>query len=196
MTTDGDGLLAAIARHPGERTPKLAFIDWALDHEDDARARIAAALVREPRLTVQGLEDPRRARGFDRCRAALPGAVREFAACRAWVASRKRRRRLDRNRDDFAVLRAAAWELPEFLAPGKRPAGPDEGGSASWRTGPLIAAALDAGFLCDDLGGGYVCLNIGDRLWPADKPKPPRPRRWEPGYQWMVDAGLDWRAGA
>jgi uncharacterized protein (TIGR02996 family) len=162
---DGELLLAAIARCPGERTPKLQFIDWALEHSESVRARIAAAALREPRLTVRGLEYRSREPHFDTYREALLDAVREFAACRAWVASRKRRRRLNWNRDAHAVLRAAAWELPEFLVPWKRPAEPDERGCATWRTGPLLAAALDAGFRCDRDDWLFTeHLDVGDRL--------------------------------
>lgn len=99
-----------------------------------------------------------------------------MGGCRAWVASRRTRRRLDWRRDSYAVLRTAAWELPQFIVPWRRPPEPGEGNGACWRSGPLIAAALDAGFRCDDWPGGGTYLNVGERQRPADKPKPPRAR--------------------
>ncbi len=190
---DGDLLLAAIARCPGEKTIKLQYVDWILEHPAVARERITAAMAREPRLTVRELEDLHKAPNFDACRDALLGAVREWAACRAWLASRKRRRYLDRTRDAYAVLHTVGCELPEYVVPWKMPADQGGGPFAGWRAGPLMAAALDAGFEVYDWFGTGTYLNVGDRLRPADKPRPKKQRRRKPGDQWVEAAGIDWR---
>jgi uncharacterized protein (TIGR02996 family) len=174
MTTDGELLLKAIAAHPGERDPKLRYIDWCLDNTDFVRARIEAAMARDPRLTIWDRNGWEKMPDYDAYRAELLRAHREWAAYRAWLASRSRRRDIDWSRDCIAVLRRVAWELPEFALPWKRPHDSGDPRFDGWRSGPLIAAALDAGFRYETSGVWGTYLNVGGRLRPAGKPQRPK----------------------
>lgn len=106
---DGELLLRAIARNPGEMTPKFAYLDWAQENPDLIRGRIAAVAALLPALTGDGVTgwyrwattgEMSKAR-FDAERAYLLGATREFALSTAWLADKVRRKTVDHRTSSY-----------------------------------------------------------------------------------------------
>jgi uncharacterized protein (TIGR02996 family) len=78
--SEEDALLAAIAAHPDEDTPRLAYADWLDEHGRHARAEFIRIQIERARIPAAHLEtdDPRHDELFARERELLANHLREF----------------------------------------------------------------------------------------------------------------------
>lgn len=105
----GDALLNQITASPEELTLQLAFRDWCGENPEYMELCLKYAVRKLSDLTASGVGIPFRQdeteddgdRRFDSERTALFESVDAFAVSLAWLATRGRRRSVDRGRDSY-----------------------------------------------------------------------------------------------
>jgi hypothetical protein len=135
----GTDLLSAISEQPVEMTPKLEFLDWAAEEHDTVRQWIAAAMEKEPRLTINGIElnDPHLAKQnadavFQHQREILRDETQAFAACLTWLAACKKRNTVSAGESSYGYKHRVEKCFSEI--------------GVYVPNGAFIAAAIHAGF--------------------------------------------------